>query len=309
MEIKEIAKYVCYYLGVPRSLFWLMKRGGPKLLIFTYHKISSDSSNHEYLTVPEDIFEQQIRFIKTNFKPVSMSEGLRILRQGGPSGIYAAINIDDGYMDNYLHAYPVLKKYNMPATIFLTTDYIGKEHVFWWDRVFNVKKERYETDSINSMLMEKGEKERESFIDELEKEHSVTEGPRPCAMLGWNEIREMNNGLISFGAHTKTHRNLCLLGDDEVRRELVDSKSIIEENLGQEVKEFAYPFGRLDGRIRRLTQEAGFKCARTTSGGLNTKDTDRFLLNWIGMDPIPKISLFSVWVASNLFKSQLRSNK
>jgi len=309
--LKYIAKNLYYYLGAPKLLFWLMQRGGSKLLIFTYHKISPSSSNNEYLGVPEDIFEQQIKFIKKNFKPVSMSEGLRLLEQGDSNEIYANINLDDGYMDNYLHAYPILKKYNIPATIFLTTDYIGKEHVFWWDRVFNAlpHKSQDQTDNVNSVLIDKNEEERESLIYELEKEHSVKQRPRPNLMLGWDEIKEMQNGLISFGAHTKTHRNLCLLKDEEVLREMIDSKNIIEKELGQKIKEFAYPFGRLDERVVRLAKEAGFEYARTTSGGFNTKDTDRFLLNWIGMGPIPTVSLFSAWIASNLLKRYLGSAK
>ncbi|MDP8229682.1 MAG: polysaccharide deacetylase family protein [Candidatus Gorgyraea atricola] len=306
-KLKDIAKYACYYLGVSKAVLQLIERRSPRLLVFTYHRVSGPSEGGGYLAVSRDIFEQHVRYIKDNFKTVSMSDGLKALERGCSNEIYASINLDDGYMDNYLNAYPVLKKYGVPATIFLTTDYIGKEEVFWWDRVFNIQKSQFRTNKINSVLIDKDEKEHEPFISEMEKEHGVTNPAGPSKMLSWDEIRDMQNGLISFGSHTKTHRNLCLLSDDEVRRELMDSKSAIEKNIGQKVTEFAYPFGRFDKRVRRLAQEAGFKCARTTCGGINTKNTEMFLLNWIGMGPIPKTSFLSVWIASNLLRHALSS--
>lgn len=311
-EVKNITKDLFYNLGIFRFLLRLSSSlNHPKLLLITYHKISS-SLDDEYLAVPHESFEQHVKFIKDNFKTVSMAEGLKALYENDSREIYAAINFDDGYMDNYLYGYPILKKYGVPATIFIATDFIGKSQIFWWDRVFNIVSSYFKqddvqsrglkADNINKALINKDQKEIEHLIDELEKKARSIKEARPSLMMGWREIKEMNNALITFGAHTKTHRNLCLLKDDEVRKELTGSKREIEKALGIEVSEFAYPFGAFDERIKNLVREAGFKCARTTSVGFNYKNADRFSLSYIGGGYLLKTSSFAARITSNSFK-------
>lgn len=258
-----------------------------------------------------------------------MSEGASELYKNKSNEIYAAINLDDGYMDNYLYAYPVLKRYDVPATIFLTTNFIEKKHTFWWDRVFNLaskldnnkvglgigiktfsksknvfQKSRM-IDEINKVLRKKEEKDVDIMLDGLEKKFSLQE-TEPTAMLGWDQIKEMNDNGISFGAHTRTHRNLCLLEDREVLEELIYSKKEIEERLGVNVQEFAYPFGAFNERVRRITEKAGFRCARTSFTGINYKDTDRFLLSSVSAGSLLKISSFVTRVSFLALKDNKR---
>jgi len=315
-HFKDIAKDLFYHFGISGFLFHVLRRRNcPKLLVFRYHRVSPSLDNNTYLSIPQECFEEQIRFIKSNFKTVNMSEGASELYKNKSNEIYAAINLDDGYMDNYLYAYPILKRYDMPATIFLTTDFIEKKHAFWWDRVFNLasrldsnktalgidmktfskskgvfQKNRM-IDEINKLLRKKEEKDIDVILDGLEKKFSLRE-TEPAAMLGWDQIKEMNDNGISFGAHTKTHRNLCLLEDREVLEELVYSKKEIEGRLGVDVREFSYPFGAFNKRIRRITEKAGFRCARTSLTGINYKDTDRFLLVSVSAGSLLKISSF-----------------
>jgi len=131
-RLKDIAKDIFYYSGLSGILLSFSRHcRHPKFLILMYHRICDSSHRDGYLGIPADVFEQHVKFIKDNFKTVSMQDGLRALYEDDSADIYATINFDDGYMDNYLYAYPVLKKHNVPATIFLTTDFIGKEHIFW----------------------------------------------------------------------------------------------------------------------------------------------------------------------------------
>ncbi len=307
---KDIAKDLFYYLGLSRSLFWISRFSRyPKWLIFTYHRISCASRNNDYLSVPSDAFEKHVRFMKDNFKTVSMLDGLKALQKGDPKEIYATINLDDGYMDNYLYAYPILKKYHVPATIFLTTDFIGKSHVFWWDRVFKIldgtPQRSHAADSINGILKDKNKKEREDFIKDLEARYPSTQNPEPSVMLGWDEIKKMQGSLISFGAHTKTHRDLCTLDDDEALRELAGSKKEIEEKLGTEIAEFSYPFGTFDERVKALVKKAGFAYARTSLKGFNRPSTDRFLLTNIGTGSLLKVSFLASRVCAKSLKSYI----
>ena len=116
----------------------------------------------------------------------------------------------------------------------------------------------------------------------------------------------MNNGLIHFGCHTKNHKNLCLLPDDEMVRELLCSKNDMEKMVGEKVKGFAYPFGIFDERVKKNVMKAGFEYARTSVLGSNTRKTDRFLLGSINLGHFLKKSLFASQISFSLVANRLR---
>jgi len=309
-DFKNIAKDIFYYTGMYKlSLQASRLCGSPALLILTYHRVYPADSDYVYLGVSRDVFDQHMKFVKDNFKAVSMQEGIKALYGSGSREIYAAINLDDGYMDNYTNAFPVLRKYNMPATIFLTTDLIGKYHTFWWDKVFDiVSQDKFssfeagvEADRINKALVGKNEEEAALFIQDMKKRHGYADKHGLCRMLGWQEIKEMNRCNISFGAHTKTHRNLCLPKDKDALEELRGSKNTIEDGLGTEASGFSYPFGVFDQRIKALVKEAGFKYARANFKSFNYKDSDPFLLSCIGAGAVLKPG----FLAARLFSAYL----
>jgi peptidoglycan/xylan/chitin deacetylase (PgdA/CDA1 family) len=100
-------------------------------------------------------------------------------------------------------------------------------------------------------------------------------GGRP--MLSWNEILEMREAGIDFGAHTMTHPDLTHVSAERIEDEIVRSKTIIERRLGQEVASFAYPFGRYDERSRDIAARH-FKCACSDRLGLISEASDPFAL-------------------------------
>ena len=302
-NFKNIIKDIFYYSGVTNLLIkfspWHRQHS---LFIFTYHRIFPDAKDNKYLGLQHEVFERHIRFIKRNFKIVSLADGLEALYSNDSKGVYAAINFDDGYMDNYLYAYPVLKKYGIPATIFLTTDFIGKDHVFWWDRIFNMvsllgaEDSKKTANDINRALRTKGEEELQYLVEKLEKKFSLKRAEEN-PMLGWGEIKEMSKSGIDFGSHTKTHRNLCVLKDEDVIKELTESKRVIEKRIGQEVSILAYPFGIFDKRIKGLAEKSGFKYARSTLRGFNCRDTDRFSLVAISAESLIKTSFLAARIS------------
>ena len=111
-------------------------------------------------------------------------------------------------------------------------------------------------------------------------------------MLSWPQIQEMATHGIHFGSHTVSHPKLTELGDDRVREELVQSKQIIEDQLGLECRHFAYPYGLLTEKTRELVQQAGFTTACSTRSGFNNIDRDPLMLHRIevyGNDPAWKL--------------------
>lgn len=309
--LKNIAKELFYYTGCSGVLLWLSRYiKSPMLLIMTYHRISA-KGEYVYMGVPCDVFEDHIIYIKNKFKIISMTEGIRALYEGGAGEIYATINLDDGYMDNYINAFGVLKRHKVAAAIFLTTDFIGKEHSFWWDRVSNsmllLGRDEQDVDYINRELAWKTAAQRQVIIEGLEKAVSLKKIPAPISMLGWSEIKEMVREGIYFGSHTKTHANLCLLDDDEAIEEIEGSKKIIEQNLGLEAEAFCYPHGILDKRITGLVRKAGYKYSRSTSKGFNHTDTDRYLLSSIGAGSLSKKSFLASRIAMNSIRQVWRN--
>lgn len=307
MRLNDLVKYIYHYSGMERYMFWLLRNSRrPLLLTIVYHRVCPSMDSYEYMGVPVDVFEAQIKFIKDNFEVVTMADGLDLLCEKRRKGIYVSINLDDGYMDNYVHAFPVIKRHGVPATIFLVVDLVGQSHLFWWDEVFqiirqkgtgvssgNILMDAYRAGRINNFLMNKKEPEIKKFVDNLKNQTCRGRKMTPNQMLGWREIREMAGAGINFGSQTKTHRNLCLMKDDEIRRELMDSRLELEEKLGIKRIGFCYPFGIHDNRVKDIVRDAEFDYARTCIKGPNCKNTDRFSLRSIDASFLLNRALFT----------------
>lgn len=101
--------------------------------------------------------------------------------------------------------------------------------------------------------------------------------------LGWKEIREMRRAGIRFGAHTVSHPYLTELSISEARNEIGDSKKALEDGLEEEVSLFCYPYGFLNGAVRDLVEEAGYRGACCNSPGRLWPDGDAFALKRVTM--------------------------
>src|SRR6266567_7333200 len=156
---------------------------------------------HGTSTRPED-FSRQIEYIKKHFTVISLRD-FHALRTAGKSlpERVAMITFDDGYQDNYDYAYHILKGQELPATVFVTTGYVSGEAVI--------------TDTGHPY--------------------------RGLAYLRWPQIREMRDNGIYFGAHTHSHPILTEIAAEAIEREILQSKKMLEDELGEQVRHFAYP--------------------------------------------------------------------
>ena len=104
--------------------------------IIMYHRVGANNEIWSVDAVDSSDFEKQIRYLIKTHKIISLEELTKILiEKKSLQKRTAVITFDDGYKDNYINAYPILKKYNIPATIFLTTGHINSDKFFWWDRL------------------------------------------------------------------------------------------------------------------------------------------------------------------------------
>ena len=130
-----------------------------KVVIVAYHQIDWTSSYPWSMTpVTPDVFELEMKYLKQNFEVISLDELGIALRDNKPvAPNTAVVTIDDGYRDIYKYAYPVFKKYGIPATVFLTTGHVGEKDLFWWDKVRYVfwmnKHDKLDLDEFGTHLL------------------------------------------------------------------------------------------------------------------------------------------------------------
>ncbi|MCD6505461.1 polysaccharide deacetylase family protein [Candidatus Poribacteria bacterium] len=213
-----------------------------RLLVLVYHRICETEGfmwDDDLVSASPQQFERQVRYIAERFTPITFEELGRILDGRSPMPPRPVIvTFDDGYMDNYLQAFPILKRYGVPATFFIPVGFIGTRKVTWWDlKAFKRKNAR-----------------------------QPREGPE---FMGWEEIEEMAEWGMEFGSHTVSHISLAKASDVRIKDELSASKSEMEHRLGREITAFAYPYGEWDERAVKLVREAGFRFAVTLEHGLN----------------------------------------
>jgi peptidoglycan/xylan/chitin deacetylase (PgdA/CDA1 family) len=205
--------------------------------ILMYHKVSP-YSHHGGLGLrvsPADFHDQMEYLHEQGYHTVSLDQLMdHWQKKSALPTKPIVITLDDGYEDNYLFAFPILKKFGFTATIFLVYDDIGGFNV--WDDNKNVA-------------------------------HNLK-------LLSWRQIDLMQSQGITFGSHTLTHPNLASLTPDEARREIAESKKLLEEHFGHKVNFIAYPYGRRNPVVDDVVRLAGYRGAVTTHHGKNTDSTD-----------------------------------
>lgn len=292
------------------------RRTSTPFQVLLFHRVT-DIEEPFFDTVPVRVFDGQMALLRRHFNVLPLDELVeRSGRNDVPSSA-VAITFDDGYRDNYENAFPILRRHGLPATVFLTTAAVGTREVLWHDRILDAFRQTEATSlevDGTSLPMRTPLQKRTTAASCLRRVRSLDprgrdrEIARVMSALGvaatpearwrklsWDEIREMANGGISFGAHTVTHPILTRMPIDEAGREILESRDAIERALGKKVTLFAYPNGGptdFNDDVKRVVRDAGFRCAVTTIPGTNDAATDLFELKRVALwDPAPHQAL------------------
>lgn len=293
-----------------------------RVLILMYHRFSN---KEEPFKIPQKVFENQILFLKKKYNFISLkyySEVLNEKKAHLPNNPII-LTIDDGYEDNYTFAYPILKKYSIPATIFITTDFVSRRAWLWFDKLkyilINSKQNEFTlrmNDRNNKFVLDNFKNRhatqlsifdlckridsavRDNLLNELALELNVDVPlitDSNFEALTWDQIKEMQKNKIEFGSHTCSHPMLSRLETDELKHEIAVSKNEIEAKLSSEITSFCYPVGQLEDindTVVSIIKETGYSCAVTAiHGSNNTSNTDKFLLKRISVLTDNKIML------------------
>lgn len=317
MSLRDVVKYIILETPVVRIA---LRSKSEVLTILCFHGVTQHNrfgrtANFEGRHIHRDTFTEILEYILRYFNPISLEqlEGYYYGEKPLPKNPIL-FTFDDGFANNYHHVFPVLKRFNCPATIFLTTGYIDNKAGFWVERLeyslHNTESKRLKIgfmgNDFDMPLNTPTQKENAyltvlrclksglsfSGIEEtvqLVCEHlgfpslnGIQDNEDYC-FLTWDQVREMAASGISFGAHTVNHVNLTHEDSEKAEWEMQTSKQEIERHLGKECIAFCYPFGRSGYNIMMegLLKKAGFKFSFLLGGGLNYQNTNPLLLNRI----------------------------
>jgi peptidoglycan/xylan/chitin deacetylase (PgdA/CDA1 family)/CelD/BcsL family acetyltransferase involved in cellulose biosynthesis len=281
------------------------RRNRSSARILYYHRVN-DIQDPFSDAISTRLFEEHIRYLARNYKVVRMSEIVRHLEEGDSREVLVGITFDDGYADNYQNAFPILQRYGVPATIFLTSGGLDSSELLWFERladaVKNTSREYIDLEvdiprrfwmrtlpqrvaanhGIFSVLRTLTNAERTGLLPGiLEELGAGKENSRRNEMLSWDQVRRMSAQGIDFGGHTVTHPFLSKLTPAEAVWEVSECKRRIEQELQQPVDYFAYPNGReedIAAANKEVLRAAGYRAAVTTIWGMNDESTDHMAL-------------------------------
>ncbi|MEA3477404.1 MAG: polysaccharide deacetylase family protein [Bacteroidota bacterium] len=316
------------------GLSWKLRRlSRSNYVILAYHRIlphaEAMAGVQAGMYVMPETFNNHLIFLKKYFNVITLKK-LVVSRENAairpPVKPVCALTFDDGWKDFYDFAWPLLQKYQVPATVFLPTGFIGINKKFWTDQfAYMLRHRRVVVDTVAvdpdiSDVIQEIKDLQGPFEDQLEagiailkkyplqivekiikglaKIWSMEFHEADRDFLNWDEIHEMlDSGLISFGSHTVGHQILTTLDKPDIERELVVSKEkLLDEGVvDPSFIPFCYPNGNYTQEIAEMVRSAGYHLAVTTKKGWNQFDADRFTLRRIGIhqDMTSTVPLFA----------------
>ena len=211
-----------------------------RAFIALFHRID-DRYPSSQITCTTTLFRQFCDFFARHFHVVSLTTLLERLATGADISRHLAITFDDGYRDNFTCAAAELRKRNLPATFFLTTDFIGTDVTPWWDVELGIRAE----------------------------------------WMTWSDVRVLHAQGFELGVHTCTHADCGCISGVDARREIAGAKARLEQEIGAPARHFAFPYGgpeRMTEANRAIVREAGFESCFSAHGGIVAPGDSAFRL-------------------------------
>ena len=302
MLLKRIAKTtILSLLHDVQRLFGLDPVGRNGIYILMYHRICEERYEPE-IALSADFFEQQMRYLRERYQVISLEQALDRLGTEPDRPLFV-VTFDDGYRDNLLTAYPILRRYEVPATIFITCDHIESGVTSWhrMDKAIrrtslqaldltsaglagfplsNHFERRQAIRSLHRLLKRLEDGRRLEIMREIGERCGAV--PDERIMLNWDEVRDLAaGGLVTIGSHTLSHPILTRISTERASREIGESRKLIEARIGRPVLHFSYPNGQPDdisSDVVDLVRQSGYRSACTTLPGRNDRRSDPLAL-------------------------------
>jgi peptidoglycan/xylan/chitin deacetylase (PgdA/CDA1 family) len=259
-------------------------------------------------------FDQQIRWLKAHFDPIAPSD-IETVVHGNGKGRHVLVTFDDGYADNYLAAFPILKSHGVPGAFFVTTGFVDRPALPWWDEVaWMIRQSRLASVAVPGFVetpipLDPPDRQRAirtllrvykalpsdrtaAYVDGLADALGTGRAPEgvidPRSLwMTWDMLREMNAGGMTIGGHSMTHPILARMAREDQAREIAGCERRLKDELGIEMRAFAYPVGSRDtfnDDTRACLRASGVKTAFSYYGGFRPRE------RWDAYD-IPRIAV------------------
>lgn len=309
----EIKSALLKYSGITGYKWRNIPNG---LYCFNYHRIGNANIS-EYdpnvFSCTAEQFDLQLNFYKNNFFVITLTQALTLIAENKLlDKKYVLITFDDGYIDNYTVAMPLLIKHEMTAVFHLPSDYVESAIIPWWDEIAYMVKHTEKTTlkfgdypvvsltqfnlSKTIRLVMNNVKHDPRSMDLKVKELSQTLACRinaekevPNLFVNWQQVQEMAKNGMFIGSHTRSHRILSHLSLEDQTQEMRLSKEVIENKIGVPVASIAYPVGNkksFTDATCELAKALGYQCGFSFISGYNSllNPEDNFHLKRIGID-------------------------
>ncbi|MFQ5801455.1 MAG: polysaccharide deacetylase family protein [Candidatus Methylomirabilales bacterium] len=194
-------------------------------------------------------FEEHVRFFRDYYDVLPLGDALDRLRNGCLTEPSLVITFDDGFKNNRTNAAEALSKYGFSACFYVTSTFVSL-----------------------------GLEERRTVEAMCQRNFQL---PIAVQNMDWDDVRWLRRAGHEIGSHTMTHAVLTACGAEDVYREIVESKAVIEQHLGESIRHFSVPFGRrshYSPGIRRIVCEAGYESCALNIRGSNLPRCDLYQL-------------------------------
>lgn len=312
-------------------LEWVEPERADVLRILTYHRVSpidaQPNLSPALLSATPEGFDEQMRYLAEHYHPISVCDLIDFYENATPLPARAVmVTFDDAYRDFAEYAWPIMKRYQIPAALFVPTAYPDQpQRCFWWDRLYHAIKETacpsLDT-AIGPISMVTPEqrmrayKKLREYAKTLPNDEAMAWldavysqlGALPQegnSVLSWDELRQLHRAGVTLGAHTRTHPMMHRIPLEEAWKEAVGALDDLETRIGKVPPIFAYPGGGFSDDVVNILDKEGFALAFTTVRGLNDlRSADRLRLRRLNVGQLAapasiRAQLLTRWAAIN----------
>jgi peptidoglycan/xylan/chitin deacetylase (PgdA/CDA1 family) len=278
----------------------IFRTDAPRILL--YHGVTDEVGdgifNYRGKFVTTAAFRAHLEYFKRTFEIVELPEQIERIKHGRADQTLS-ITFDDGYANNYTEAFPILREMQIPATFFVTTDFIEKKTPLPVDMIeyaMDITEgkvvDRIRADlALRSQMKALPAAEARALLEEVVRAHGrdlrADIERTPYRPLTWEQVAEMEAGGMTFAPHTRTHPILSRVSRAEAVEEIVGSRDTLAAHTAHPLSIFACPNGGNDDfttETIEIIKEAGFTAALTTDARAIAPSDDAFHLPRFTMD-------------------------
>jgi len=295
---------------------WSRRRNRHRIRVFALHGVGSYSGDHDWVPIrpQHDVadLERMLTDLCRNYRFISIGDATAIMNGNAPAIDNAAVlTFDDGYLNNFTQALPVLRKLKVPGVFYIATGMVETREPFWFDRLDFVlqaaAKEGAEVELAGKTFhFDKSDREsirdtfsqlrfhcKRNYPDDREfaqalgdvattLEHktgvslaAILEGDEWACVVSRDDVqRYSRDDLVTFGGHTVSHLRLSCSSEEDIARELHQSKQSIEAWTGRPCLDFSYPNGDYDDASVAAVKSGGYQSAVTSDIGMESVGSD-----------------------------------